>query len=129
MTDKISDMINRLKNAGAVGHEIAVIPYSKLNFEILSLLSDNGFIVQAEKRPKKDPRFIDITLLYKNSRPRIRGVKRLSKPSRRLYKGVGKIRRVKGGYGIEVLSTPKGLMTDIEARKQKVGGEALFTIW
>jgi small subunit ribosomal protein S8 len=128
MTDKISDMLNRLKNAGAVGHETTVVPYSSVNLAILSMLSKYGFVGNVEK-PKKGARTIEVSLEYKNSKPRIRGAKRYSKPSRRVYKRVSDIRPVKNGYGMMVISTPQGLKTDSEARKEKVGGEAMFSIW
>ncbi|MFZ3020221.1 MAG: 30S ribosomal protein S8 [Minisyncoccia bacterium] len=128
MTDKISDMLNRLKNAGAVGHATTLVPYSSVNLGILSILSQHGFVGSFEK-PKKGARTIEVTLEYKNAKPRIRGVKRFSKPSRRVYKRVSDIRPVKNGYGIMVISTPQGLKTDAEARTEKVGGEAMFSIW
>ncbi len=128
VSDKIADLLNRLKNAGAVGHENTAVPYSSVNAGILEILSKNGFIAGFEK-PKKGAKTIDVAIEYKNSKPRIRGAVRYSKPSRRVYKRVSDIRRVKNGYGMMILSTPAGLKTDTEARAEKVGGEALFTIW
>ncbi len=128
MTDKISDMLNRLMNAGKVGHETTLVPYSSVNSGILEILKANGFVGEIEKI-KKGARTIEVSLVYKNAKPRIRGVKRYSKPSRRVYKRVSDIRPVKNGYGIMVLSTPNGLKTDNEARALKVGGEAMFSIW
>jgi len=128
MTDKISDMLNRLKNAGAVAHETTTVPYSSVNLAILEILTKNGFIGNFEKA-KKGSKTIEVTLEYKNSKSKIRGVRRYSKPSRRIYKRVSEIRPVKNGYGIMVYSTPQGLKTDAEARKEKVGGEAMFSIW
>ena len=129
VNDRIGDMLNRLKNAGAVAHKSVSVPYSRLNLEILKILAEYGFIVSFEKNSQKATNFIDVVLAYKNDKPRIRGIERVSKQSRRVYKAVKDIRRVKEGYGIEVISTPKGLKTDSEARKEKVGGEALFRIW
>ncbi len=129
VSDRIGDMLNRLKNAGAVGHKSVSVPYSRLNLEILKLLAEYGFIVSFEKNAEKVTNFIDVVLAYKNDKPRIRGIERVSKQSRRVYKAVKDIRRVKEGYGMEVISTPKGLKTDSEAKKEKVGGEALFRIW
>ncbi len=128
MTDRISDMLNRMKNAGAVGHEVVAVPYSSINLSILDILKGHSFIEDFEK-PDKNSRTIEVTLKYKNGKHRIRGSKRYSKSSRRVYKRVSDIRSVKNGYGIMVLSTSKGLKTDAEAKKEEVGGEALFAIW
>ncbi len=132
MNDKIADMLIRLKNAGAVEKASVSMPYSRLNLEILNLLEKSGFISAVAARENKEskiPRYIDVSLSYVGSRPRIRGAERVSKLSRRVYKSARDMRPVKNGYGMMVISTPKGLMTDMEARKEKVGGEALFTIW
>lgn len=128
MVDKIGDMLNRLKNAGAVAHDTTHVPYSSLNLAILDVLSAHDFVGEIEK-PKGTARTIEVTLNYKNGKPKIRGIKRHSLSSRRVYKRVSDIKPVKNGYGIMVISTPKGLKTDIEARKEKIGGEALFSIW
>ncbi len=128
VTDRVGDMLNRLKNAGAVGHSTARVPYSALNFSILQVLHAHGFVKEVGAH-KKGERTVDVGLLYKGGKHRIRGLRRYSKPSRRIYKRVGEIRPVMHGYGMMVVSTPKGLKTDNEARKEKVGGEALFTIW
>lgn len=127
MTDRISDMLIRLKNAGAVGHETVAIPFSNYMLEILNLLEKNGFVGSVEKRAKG--RMIDVALLYKNGTPRIRGAKRVSKSSRRVYKGAKEIHAIKKGYGMIALSTPQGVLSGFDAKKANVGGEALFEIW
>lgn len=130
MTDPIAAMITQIHNAGAVRKETAVLPYSKLKMSILDVLAKAGFIKSASKKGKKVIKFIEVTLLYEaDGSPKIRGVKRLSKSSKRVYLKSQDIRPVKNGYGIMVVSTPKGVMSDEMARKEKVGGEALCTIW
>lgn len=128
MTDKIGDMLNRLKNAGAVEHSTTLVPYSSINVSILDVLEKHNFIKSVEK-PKKGDKNIEVTLQYKNGKPKIRGIKRYSLPGRRVYKRVKDIRPIKNGYGMLILSTPSGLKTDTEAKKEKIGGEALFAIW
>ncbi len=128
VTDKVGDMLNRLKNAGAVGHKTVAVPYSRLNMEILKLLASYGFVGDV-KKDKDSMSEINVSIMYKNDEPRIRGIERVSKQSRRIYKGVKDIRKVKEGFGMEVISTPNGLKTGYEARKEKVGGEALFKVW
>lgn len=129
MTDPIADMIIRIKNAGATHKETVSFPYSKLKFEICTLLEKEGFVGSLSKKGKKVAKTIEVGLLYNNSLPRVQGVKRVSKPSRRIYKKSDEIRPVKNGFGRLVLSTPSGLLTDKEARKAHIGGEALFEIW
>ncbi len=130
MTDPIAAMITQIHNAGAVRKETAVLPYSKLKMSILDVLAKAGFIKSVSKKGKKVIKFIEVTLLYEaDGSPKIRGVKRLSKSSKRVYLKSQDIRPVKNGYGIMVISTPKGVMSDEMARKEKVGGEALCTLW
>lgn len=129
LTDHIADMITQLKNAGAAGKETLSIPYSEFKASILEVLKAKGFIAGLEKRGKKVHKFLDITLASVDSKPKIQGVKRISRVSGRVYKGAQELRPVKHGFGMLVLSTPKGIMSESDARKQKVGGEALFEIW
>ena len=97
---------------------------------IAEVLKSAGFITDVEKRGKKVRKTIHVVLAYKkDGTPRITEVKRISKPSRRVYKGAGEIFPVRYGKGILVLSTPNGIVTDAQARKERVGGEALFEIW
>lgn len=129
MTDPIADMIIRIKNAGDSRKETVSIPYSNLKFEICSVLSKHGMVGAVAKKGKKVTKSLEVTLKYENDMPYIQGVKRVSKPSKRVYRKASEIKPVKSGYGNLILSTPRGLLTDIEARKAKVGGEALFQIW
>lgn len=128
--DPIGDFIIRLKNAGAVAHESVSVPHSKMKLAIAEVLKEAGFIKDVEKRGKKVRKTLNIDLMYnKNGSPRITEVKRISKPSRRIYKGAAEIFPVRYGKGMLILSTPKGILTDAQARKEGVGGEALFEIW
>lgn len=129
MTDPIADMIIRLKNAGASRKDSVSFPYSKLKESICEVLNREGFIGSFEKKGKTVAKSIEVELLYPNDNPKIEGVRRVSKPSRRFYVGAKEIRRVKNGFGMLILSTPLGIKTGEEARKEQVGGESLFEIW
>jgi len=129
MTDPITDMLNRIKNAQAVLKETVEVPFSNLLYEMAKILEKTGFIKKVEKKGKKIKKTLEITLKYDNKIPAIYGLKRISKPGQRIYKSRRKIKSVKGGYGVAIISTPKGLMTDKEARKQKIGGEVLCEVW
>jgi small subunit ribosomal protein S8 len=127
VTDPISDLLIRLQNASRVGHERVTLPASKMKAAIAEILVKEGYVSEVEK-PKKS-NHLSLALSYTKGKPAILGVKRISKPSRRVYLGVHDIHPVKHGHGLLVLSTPLGVMTGIDARRQKVGGEALFEIW
>ena len=129
--DIIGDMIIRLKNAGVVGKKQVEMPYSKLRHAIADKLVAAGYIEKAEQQGKKDKvqKSLVVTLKYEGGRHRIDGVKRISKPGRRLYTKVADIHRVKFGKGHMLLSTPAGILTNEEAKAQNVGGEQLFIIW
>lgn len=129
-TDPIGDLIIRLKNGGAVKKQAVAVPFSNFKFAVVEKLKEAGYVQAIEKKGKKVRKTIDVMLKYSEAGvPRITGVKRISKPGRRIYKGAGEIRKVKYGHGALILSTPQGIKTDSEARKEKVGGEALFEIW
>lgn len=128
--DPIGDFIVRLKNAGTVNHESVALPYSKMKMAVAEVLKDAGFVKAVEKQGKKIRKTIHVELMYKaDGTPRITEVKRVSKPGRRMYKGADEIFPIRYGKGMLVLSTPKGILTDSQARKERVGGEALFEIW
>lgn len=128
--DPIADFLNRIKNAESVYHEIVRVPFSKMKFQIAKILEREGFIQGAEKKGKGSRKFIKIILKYNDDKtPALRDFKMISKPSRRVYIKSKDIKRVKGGFGIGIISTPKGLMTDKEARREKVGGEYICEIW
>lgn len=127
--DTISNMIIQIKNAGSAGHTSVLIPYSKLKHSIAEALKKEHFLKDVETKTKKDRKMLEIDLLMENRVPKIKGVERISKPSRRIYKKASDIRAVKSGYGALILSTSKGIMTGREAKKAGLGGEALFKIW
>jgi small subunit ribosomal protein S8 len=129
MTDPITDMLNRIRNAQAVFRSEVDIPFSKIKFEICQILAKEEFIESFEKKGRKNKKFIRITLKYNEKISAISDLKRISKPGQRIYLSYKRIKRVKGGYGIAIISTPKGLMTDKEVRKQKLGGEVICEIW
>lgn len=123
-------MIIQLKNAGMVGKREVSLPYSKLKHAIAEKLALSGYIEKSEKRGKKAKKTLDITLKYDGrGTHEIHGVKRVSKPGRRLYLGVAEIFPVKFGSGKRILSTPAGILTGEEAKEKNVGGEELFIIW
>lgn len=129
MTDPISDMLARIKNALLAQHKEVVMPHSKVKEAIAKILATYNYIESfsvVEKKPQSD---LAIKLSYKGKIPMITDVKRISKPGRRLYSTVDKVPSSLNGYGITIVSTSKGLLTDKEARKQNVGGELLCQIW
>ncbi|MDB5194567.1 MAG: ribosomal protein small subunit ribosomal protein [Parcubacteria group bacterium] len=128
-TDPISDLIIKLKNAGNAGRNTVVIGYSQIKESILEVLKKEGFVKSFRKLSVKGKPSLEISLILDNRIPKIKDVKRVSKPSKRVYMKSSEIRLVKQGYGALVLSTPAGVLSGREARKQKVGGEALFQIW
>lgn len=128
--DPLANMLTILRNAGAVGKETVSVPYSKMKESIAEVLEKKGYITGYKKTGKKANKKLVITLAYReDGTHKITKAQRISKPARRLYTGVRDLRPVRQGYGHLVLSTPKGIMTDDEAREENVGGEALFTIW
>lgn len=130
MSDTVGDFLVRLKNASAVKKHTLSIPYSAFKHAIAEKLKDAGYIQSIEKKGKKVRKTLDVTLKYDEAgKPAIRGMKRVSKPGRRLYRSVREIIPVRYGHGNLFLSTPKGILTGKEAKKEKIGGEALFEIW
>lgn len=129
MTDPIADLFNRIRNAQILSHPEVRIPFSKLKYEIAKILEQEKFVGKINKVGRKTRKIIKIDLKYENGQPAISGLKKISKPGQRVYLPVKKIKPVRGGYGAAIISTPKGLMTDKKARKQKVGGEVICEIW
>ncbi|KKW36041.1 30S ribosomal protein S8 [Candidatus Adlerbacteria bacterium RIFCSPHIGHO2_01_FULL_54_23] len=125
VNDPISDLLIRLQNASRAGKTHVGIPHSRMKISIAKILKREGYLAGADKKNNT----LTLSLLYKNGRSAISGVKRISKLSRRIYLGVRDLRPVKRGYGTLVLSTPEGVMTGKEARQKRTGGEALFEIW
>jgi small subunit ribosomal protein S8 len=127
VTDPIADLITRLKNAQVVGNTSVTVDASKLKESILELLFKEGYLKSAPKKKKNNT--LEVELLPLDAEKAIKGVQRISKPSRRMYIKSDAIRPFRNGYGRTVISTPKGLLTDKEASKAGVGGEVLFKIW
>ncbi len=123
--DPIADALIRIKNGYQVGRQSVSIRYSKLIFKLMKLLQSEGYVGEAEQKGQE----VEVLLKYNARKPAISGIKRVSKPSQRIYKGVAQLPFVLNGLGIAIVSTPQGLMTDKEARKSKVGGEILALIW
>ena len=129
MTDPIADMIIRIKNAILASKKSVVIPHSKIKKNIADILLKNEYIESYEVTDEKPQPNIIVKLKYVKKLSVITDVKRLSKPGRRLYSPADKIPQTLGGYGITIVTTSKGLMTQKEARKQNLGGELLCQIW
>ncbi len=129
--DTIGNMLSQIKNASMVGKKVIEIPHSSLNEAIAKVIEKAGFIdeVKVFKESGVTNKKLSIKLSYeKDGSSRIMDIKRISKPGRRLYAGSGEIKRVNPKYGLVVLSTPKGVMTGEDARKQKVGGELICEV-
>ncbi len=129
MTDPITDMLNQIRNAQAVEKTEVSLPFSKLKNEIAMILMKENFVEDVKKATKGKNKILKIGLKYDDGISAIEGSKRVSKPGQRIYTGTQKIKRVRGGFGISIISTPKGLMTNDQARKAKLGGEVLLEIW
>lgn len=128
--DPIGDMINRLKIAGKMKRDRIIVPYSKLRFAVGSLLKEKGFVKSVAKKGKRVVKSMEVELAYHtDGEPRIADARRISKLSRRVYFSAKDIHPVRRGYGMLVMTTPQGIMSGDDAKKQKVGGEALFEIF
>lgn len=127
--DPIADTIIQIKNAGSAGKETITVPYSKFRHAVVLALLKAGYVTFADKKIRKQKKVLEIEIAYKNGKPRIQDVKKISKLSRRLYVGSKKLWRVRQGYGDIFLSTPQGIFTAREAKAKNIGGEVLFEIW
>jgi small subunit ribosomal protein S8 len=132
MTDPVSDMLVRIRNAAMARHELTRLPASKLKHAVAELLKTEGFVadVREEEWGPKKHRTLTIVLKYGNDQEAaFRGLRRVSRPGRRVYVRHDQIPRVLSGLGVSILSTSQGLMTDKEARRRKIGGELLCEVW
>jgi len=129
----VSDMLVQIMNAQAVKKETVVLPFSKIKFDIANVLKSNNYVAEAGKKKKKTNKseqdLLSIVVKYGEFGPAINGVKLISRPSRRVYIKAEQIKPIRSGYGIAVISTPKGVMSSKEAKKQNLGGEILFEVW
>jgi small subunit ribosomal protein S8 len=129
VTDPVADMLTRVRNAQRAGHSLVTVPGAKMSFRILTLLKSEGFIENF--REVKNPKgFVDleVELKYRDGYGCIRDLKRVSKPGRRVYSSVDGLPKVDCGLGIAIISTSKGLVSDREARRQKLGGEVIALV-
>src|SRR4051812_23308047 len=124
--DKTANLLISLKNGGNAGKESIIVPFSNFTGEIAKTLFNAGYIASYAKKSRAKGDVLELGVLYVDTKPRINDVKKISKSSRRVYCGVADVKSVKNGRGLLVLSTPKGILTGDEARKEHVGGEALF---
>ncbi len=130
MTDPISDMLTRIRNSIMASHEVVDMPFSNLKINIAKILKSEGYIKNFRISSVGQHKVIRIFLKYDEEGVSvIGGLKRISKPSCRVYAGWDEVPKVLNGYGINIVSTPKGLMTDRQARKMHVGGEILCSLW
>ncbi len=129
VTDPVSDFLTRIRNASKAKKVRVEIPASGIKISLAEILKARGYIIDYEILEDKKQNIINIVLKYKNGIPAINGLKRISKPGLRVYKGSAELPRVLNGLGTAVISTPKGLLTDKEARAQSLGGEVVCYIW
>ena len=130
LSDPIGDMIARLKNAQVRNHKKVVLPSSKFKTKIADVLKNEGFIIDykvSENEGNKPD--LEINLKYNYGSPVISTIERVSKPGRRIFSSAESLPKINNGLGIAIISTPKGVMTDVEARKQKVGGEIICKVF
>ena len=125
-----TDLLTKIHNAQRAKKASVKMPYSNMDMAVAEILAARGFVLSANKKGRAPKRVIEVELKYDDAnKGAISSVKFLSVPSRRLYKGYKEMRPVRQGFGVAIVSTPKGIMTATEARKQKVGGQLLFEIW
>lgn len=131
VTDTISDMLTRIRNATMVKHQIVQIPVTKMSLAIASILKDEGFIEDFEIYTENSRNYLLISLKYKGKQRKsvITKIERISKPGLRVYTGAKKLPKVLGNLGIAIISTSQGVMTNLEAKKLGIGGEILCYIW
>ena len=128
-TDPIADMITRIRNAQLRTLNSVSIPGSKFRAKILDVLRDEGYISDYKYKSDKNKGSLVVNLKYNNGLPVIKEIKRISKPGRRIYTKADSIPKIQSGLGIAIVSTSKGIMTDVEARNQKIGGEIICRVF
>lgn len=129
VSDTIADFLTRIRNAQMAKHKTVEVPSSTLKVAIAEILKDQGFISGFETIANEHQGVLLLKLRYHFGQPVIRELQRISKPGRRVYSGVKTLPRVRNGLGVAIISTPRGVMTDKQARMQNLGGEILCTIW
>ena len=129
LTDSIADMLTRIRNANAVMHEKVDVPHSNLKDRLAEILKEEGYIANYKVVTDGNKKNIRVYLKYDGKERVIKGIKRISKPGRRVYSSVEDMPRVLSGLGIAIVSTSKGIVTDRVARRENVGGEILAFVW
>jgi len=128
MTDPISDMLTRIRNAGHALRPVVTVPHSRVKENIANILKKEGYVAEVAVEGKT-PKTINIKLKYQGKKNVIEGLRRISRPGLRHYVGATEIPRVLGGLGVAVVSTSEGVMTGSQAKKKNLGGELLCYIW
>ena len=132
MTDPIADMLTRIRNASRARHQKVTVPWSRVKENIVKVLIEEGYLKEQKKVKASQGWGEDLVIQLKfdrENRPIIAGMKRVSSPGRRVYVGVDEVIPIRKGLGINVLSTPKGILVDREAQRAKVGGELICSVW
>ena len=129
LSDPIGDMLARLKNSQMRNHKKVELPSSKFKAKIAEILKSEGYIIDYEVKTDDNKVNLHIILKYNLGNPVISSIERVSKPGRRIFSSVESLPKVNNGLGIAIISTPKGVMTDIDARKEKVGGEIICKVF
>lgn len=127
--DPIADLLTRIRNANQRKHKAVAVPYSKVKNEITTILKEEGYIVDFRVDGDGVEKKLVIFLKYRGNQKVITGLRRISKPGLRVYSEVDKLPKVLNGYGIGIISTSKGIMTDAKAREAKLGGEVMAYVW
>ncbi len=129
-TDPIADMLNRIRTAQAVEKESIIVPMSLVKYNIAQVLQKEGFVEEVIKSKKSKKPFFRIVLAYEDENtPKITEIKRISSPGQRIYKKSGELKKIKEGWGFSIISTPEGLMTNKEAKRNNLGGEVICEVW
>ncbi len=128
LSDPIGDMIARIKNSQMRNHKIVKLPSSKFKIKLAEVLKSEGYIINYEVTDEKKPN-LEINLKYNSGNPVISSIERVSKPGRRIFSSAESLPKINNGLGIAIVSTPKGVMTDIDARKQNIGGEIICKVF
>ena len=129
LNDPIGDMLARIKNSQLRNHKKVELPSSKFKVKIAEVLKNEGFIIEYKVSDDKKKPLLEIELKYNYGSPVISTIQRVSKPGRRIFSSAESLPKINNGLGIAIVSTPKGVMTDIDARKQKIGGEIICKVF
>ena len=129
LSDPIGDMIARVKNAQARNHKKVELPSSNFKAKIADILKNEGFIKDFKVNPENNKSILSLELKYHSGNPVISAFERVSKPGRRIFSSADSLPKINNGLGIAIISTPKGVMTDIDARKQRIGGEIICKVF